>query len=67
MHRARITERVMRVAASDGEQTWVYQFPDTLWKAAVNRIMADAKQDKLPDVAAGGLLEMIAEGVADGD
>lgn len=57
----------MRVAASDGEQTWVYQFPDTLWKAAVNRIMADAKQDKLPDVAAGGLLEMIAEGVADGD
>lgn len=57
----------MRVAASDGEQTWVYQFPDALWKVAVNRIMADAKQEKLPNVAAGGLLEMIAEGVADGD
>lgn len=67
MHGKRFTEKVMRVVATDGNETWVYQFPEPLWREAIARIMDDAKQDKLPDLAAGGLLEMIAEGVADGD
>jgi len=66
MHRERYTEKLMRVAATDGTETWIYQFPDHLWKKAVRRIMADAKEQKLPDEAAGGMLEMIAEGI-DGD
>jgi hypothetical protein len=67
MHRARITEKIMRVAASDGRETWIYQFPEPLWRDAVRRIMDDVKQDKLPDLAGGGMLEMIAEGIADAD
>ena len=67
MHGKRFTEKVMRVAASDGEETWVYQFPETLWKQAVQRIMEDSKAEKLPEEAAGGMLEMIAEGIANGD
>jgi hypothetical protein len=67
MHRARITEKIMRVAATDGEETWIYQFHEPLWRQAVRRIMEDAKQDKLPEMAAGGMLEMIAEGIADAD
>lgn len=67
MHRARITERIMRVTATDGHETWIYQFPEPLWKDAVKRIMDDVKKDKLPDLAAGGMLEMIAEGIADAD
>lgn len=57
----------MRVAASDGVETWVYQFPEALWKDAVQRIMFDMKAEKLPDAAAGGMLELIAEGIADAD
>jgi hypothetical protein len=65
MHRERYTEKLMRVAATDGTHTWIYQFPDHQWKTAVRRIMADAKEHKLPDEAAGGILEMIAEGIDD--
>lgn len=57
----------MRVAATNGKETWVYQFPEPLWKQAVQRIMADTKQEKLPESAAGGMLELIAEGIADAD
>jgi hypothetical protein len=57
----------MRVAASDGKETWIYQFPEPLWRDAVRRIMDDVKKDKLPDTAAGGMLEMIAAGIADAD
>lgn len=57
----------MRVVATDGKETWIYQFPEGLWTTAVRRVMEDMKAHKLPDSAAGGLLEMIAEGVSDGD
>ena len=58
----------MRVSATDGKQTWVYQFPHLLWRRAVKRIMQDMREAKLPEEAAGGILELIAEGVAnDGD
>jgi hypothetical protein len=67
LHRARITERVMRVAATDGVETWIYQFPEPIWRDACRRIMDDVKQERLPEEAAGGMLEMIAEGIADGD
>ena len=63
----RWSEAVIRVAASDGDETWMYQFPTGMWRDAVRRIMADASGGVVPDVAAGGLIEMIAEGVADGD
>jgi hypothetical protein len=55
----------MRVRATDGRQTWVYQFPHILWRRAVKRIMQDMREAKLPEDAAAGMLEMIAEGVAD--
>lgn len=68
MHReSRITERIMRVAATDGKHTWVYQFPHQLWRKAVKRVMQDTREAKLPEEAAGGILEMIAESAADGD
>ena len=67
MHRTRLVEKLMRVVATDGKQTWIYQFPEGLWTTAVRRVMEDIKAKKLPDSAGGGLLEMIAEGVADGD
>jgi len=57
----------MRVSASDGKETWVYQFPEPLWRTAVKRIMQDMREAKLPEEAAGGILEMITEGVVDGD
>lgn len=55
----------MRVAASDGRETWMYQFPYDLWRNAVKRVMQDMREAKLPEEAAGGILELIAEGVAD--
>lgn len=65
MHRApRITERLIRVSASDGKQTWVYQFPHILWRKTVKRIMQDMRESKLPEDAAAGILELIAEEVA---
>lgn len=67
MHRTRYTEKVMRVAATDGKETWVYQFPEHLWISAVQRITADRDMERLPEEAAGGMLEMIAEGIANGD
>lgn len=54
----------MRVSATDGNQTWVYQFPHLLWRRAVKRIMQDMREAKLPEDAAAGILELIAEGVA---
>jgi hypothetical protein len=55
----------MRVSATDGKETWVYQFPAPLWRKAVKRVMQDTREAKLPEEAAGGILELIAEGVAD--
>lgn len=60
-------ETIMRVSASDGRETWMYQFHPFDWKRAVRRIMADAKRGKITEEAAGGLLHMIAESVADAD
>lgn len=57
----------MRVAATNGDETWLYQFPEPLWKDAVKRIMSDMKAKKIPEEAAGGMLELIAEGIADAD
>lgn len=66
MHGApRWAESVIRVGASDGCETWMYQFPAGMWREAVRRIMADTTAGSVPDAAAGGLIEMIAEGVAD--
>jgi len=56
---------VIRVSAKDGKECWAYQFPMDLWRDAVRRVMADMRAGKLPDAAAGGLLEMIAEAVSD--
>jgi hypothetical protein len=68
MHREiRIKDRVMRVRAYDGRETWVYQFPNYLWRKAVQRIMQDMREAKLPELAGGGMLELIAEGIIDGD
>ena len=57
----------MRVSATDGKETWVYQFPAPLWRKAVKRVMQDTREAKLPEEAAGGILELIAEGVVNGD
>jgi hypothetical protein len=53
----------MRVSASDGVETWMYQFHPLEWKRAVRRIMRDTQAGKISEEAAGGLLHMIAEGV----
>ena len=56
---------LIRVTANDGKECWGYQFPMNLWRDAVRRVMPDMRAGKLPDAAAGGLLEMIAEAVSD--
>lgn len=58
---------VIRVTARTEEECWIYQFPMNLWRDAVRRVMNDMRDGKLPDLAAGGLLELIAEAVGDDD
>lgn len=58
---------VIRVSARSEDECWMYQFPVPLWKDAVRRVMSDMREGKLPDLAAGGLLELIAEAVSDDD
>ena len=53
----------IRVTAATPNEAWVYQFPPAEWTDAVRRIMADTRSGKIPDEAAGGLLELIAEEV----
>lgn len=59
------TKTLIRLTAFSEDEAWVYQFPPAEWPDAVRRIMSDCKREKLPDEAAGGLLELIAEGVSD--
>jgi hypothetical protein len=62
MHRAeRFKETVMRVTATNGEEVWIYKFPEALWVRAASRIMHDARDNKIPAQAARGLLEMMME------
>jgi hypothetical protein len=62
LHRAeRFREPVMRLTASDGSETWVYQYPKYMWKDTVRRIMADVRDGKLPSSAAEGLLGLMEE------
>jgi len=56
---------IVRVKAQGLGHTWIYQFPPSQWRTAVKKIMADARAGSLPDEAAGGLLELIAEGIDD--
>lgn len=64
--RWRVQERtVIRLTASSEGEAWIYQYPPGEWRAAVKRIMQDTRDGKIPDIAAGGLLEMIAGGVDD--
>jgi hypothetical protein len=65
MSRRKLSGSIVRVTASGDGHTWIYQFPPSLWRAAVKRVMEDMRAGSLPDKAAGGLLEMIAEGVND--
>lgn len=58
---------VMRLTASDGREYWVYQFPMSEWKVAIRRIMYDVHRARLPETAAGGLLSIIAEEIANAD
>ena len=51
----------MRLTASDGSETWVYQYPKYMWKDTVRRIMADVRDGKLPSSAAEGLLGLMEE------
>jgi hypothetical protein len=65
MPRWQVSRTLIRVTARGRGHTWIYQFPPTHWQAAVKKIMADLRAGSLPDDAAGGLLELIAEGVDD--
>lgn len=65
MSRWKMPQTLIRVTAKGFGQTWIYQFPPSLWRSAVKQIMADVRAGNLPDEAAGGLLEVIAEGADD--
>lgn len=58
---------LIRVSARTEDECWMYQFPLSLWRDAVRRVMSDMRAGKLPDLAAGGLLELIAEAVSNDD
>ncbi len=62
-----LPDPVIRVTARSEEECWMYQFPRNMWREAVRRVMSDMREGKLPDPAAGGLLELIAEAVSDDD
>jgi hypothetical protein len=57
------SQTIMRVSASDGRETWMYQFHPMEWRRAVRRIIRDTHAGKISEEAAGGLLHMISEGV----
>ena len=68
MHRAeRFSETLMKLTATNGEETWVYKFPESLWIRAASKIMHDARDHKIPAAAARGLLEMMAEARSNAD
>ena len=56
---------MIRLTASSDGEAWVYQYPPDEWRRAVKRIMQDTREGKIPEMAAGGLLELIAGGVDD--
>ena len=55
----RLTQRLMRVTATDGEEYWVYQYEPEDWRLAVRRVMSDRRRKKLPVMAAAGLIKII--------
>lgn len=62
MHRkTRLSESVMQLTATNGDETWIYRFHDAMWVRAASRIMHDAMDRKIPATAARGLLEMLME------
>lgn len=63
MPRWQMSNTVIRVSAFGDGQTWVYQYPPYLWHQAARRIMSDLREDKLPTVAAVGLLHAVVNGV----
>jgi hypothetical protein len=65
MSRWQVPRTVIRLTANGLGQTWIYQFPPDEWRTVVRKIMADTRAGGLPESAAGGLLELIAEGVSD--
>jgi hypothetical protein len=67
MPRWKVPETIVRVTAQGFGETWVYQFPPDDWRDAVKKIMEDMRKGAIPDEAAGGLLELIAEGVKHDD
>lgn len=61
--RWQMSDTLVRVSAIGDGQTWVYQYPPALWRQAVKRIMEDVRTQKLPDLAAIGLLQVVVNGV----
>lgn len=62
MHRKkRLSESVMQLTASNGDETWIYRFPDDMWVSAASKIMHDARDKKIPVPAARGLLDLMVE------
>jgi len=57
----RLTQRLMRVTATDGDEWWVYQYDPDDWRRAVRQVLGDQKAKKLPGMAAAGLIRIIVE------
>lgn len=57
------TRTVIRITAIGDNEAWCYSFPPELWRVAVKRIMADMRDEKVPEAAASGLVSMIAQGM----
>ena len=55
-------ETHIRLTAFGDGEAWVYQYPPSLWRVAVKRIMDDFRREKIPEAAASGLVSMIASG-----
>jgi hypothetical protein len=65
--KGRRTQTLMRVTATDGEETWVYQYPEEYSILAMSRIMHDMRDEKIPGTAGEGLLRMISEAMNSAD
>lgn len=60
-------DNVVRVVAHKKGMAWLYQYPPHLWAEAVERIMADLREGKIPEVAARGLVRAVSDVAAETD
>ena len=61
-NRVKVGESLVRVSAYGPTEAWVYTYRPDDWPRAVKRILFDLRKERLPETAAIGLVQMVANG-----